>query len=992
MRLLCFTVFCFATAATIASEAEPVGDRMDREFREKIGPFLTTYCLSCHDSDAPEADLDLGGYASAASVARDIRRWELVLERLDSGDMPPEDADPRPADDLRREVVTWVRSVREFEAERTAGDPGAVPARRLSNAEYDNTIRDLTGADIRPTRDFPVDPANEAGFDNSGESLAMSPALLDKYLEAARKVADHVVFTPDGLAFASHPAITETDRDKYAVNRIIAFYKRHRTDFADYFEAAWRFERRAALGRPDSTLEEFAADAHLSPKYLATVHAALTGDPEPAGPIAALQALWRELPAPDAARPDAARPGCEAMRDLVVRLRKKLTPGVDNLTAPGIHDGAQAFVYWKNRQFAANRRRYAGGALELGDVGLPPGTPAARALTAPTDLASAEAYEATFARFCSIFPDAFVLSERARVYLDPEKEKDLTGRLLSAGLHSQMGYFRDDGPLYELVLDEGERRDLDRLWRELDFVTSAPMRQYAGMVWFERTDSRYLRDPEFDFARAEDKDVTSEAKIARLHELYVGKARRTGASDAALAAIEEHFKNISASIRWVERAHVAAEPLHLEALADLAQRAYRRPVTEKERQELQGFYRELRDRDALSHEDAVRDTLVRVLMSPHFCYRLDATLPGDGPVRPLTDYSLASRLSYFLWSSMPDDELLSLAASGTLHEPEMLRGQARRMLKDPRVRGLATEFGANWLDVRRFEEHNAVDRERFPTFDDELRSAMFEEPIRFLIDLAARDGSVFELLEGDHTFVNPPLARNYGMPEPDGGADAWVRIDNASRYGRGGLLPMAVFLTKNAPGLRTSPVKRGYWVARRILDEHIPAPPPQVPELPADETKLGELTLRETLERHRADKACSGCHEKFDSFGLAFEGYGPVGELRTLDLGGKPVDARADFPGDVEGTGFEGLRSYLRDHRREQFVENLCRKLLAYALDRSLLPSDDRTIREMRSKLLAEGHRFGAMIDLIVTSPQFLNKRVAADAYVEADPIEEPIR
>ena len=201
---------------------------------------------------------------------------------------------------------------------------------------------------------------------------------------------------------------------------------------------------------------------------------------------------------------------------------------------------------------------------------------------------------------------------------------------------------------------------------------------------------------------------------------------------------------------------------------------------------------------------------------------------------------------------------------------------------------------------------------------------------------------------------------------------------------------MSVFLTKNAPGLRTSPVKRGYWVARRVLGEHIPAPPPLVPELPADEAKLGDLTLREALERHRADKACAGCHEKFDSLGLAFEGYGPVGELRTLDLGGKPVDARADFPGGAEGDGFEGLRSHLRDRRREEFVENLCRKLLAYALGRSLQPSDDRTVREMRSNLAADRHRFGAMIDVIVTSPQFLNKRVAADAYAEAAPAEEP--
>jgi hypothetical protein len=314
----------------------------------------------------------------------------------------------------------------------------------------------------------------------------------------------------------------------------------------------------------------------------------------------------------------------------------------------------------------------------------------------------------------------------------------------------------------------------------------------------------------------------------------------------------------------------------------------------------------------------------------------------------------------------------------------VLVAQARRMLRDDRVRGLATEFGGNWLDFRRFEEHNSVDRERFKGFNDELRRAMFEEPVRFLVDLAREDRPVLDLLNAGDTFVNPALARHYGMPEPgrDAGAgpDEWVRVDDARRYGRGGLLPMAVFLTKNAPGLRTSPVKRGYWVVRRLLGENIPAPPAQVPELPSDEAKLGDLTLREALAMHRADKSCAGCHERFDAIGLAFEGYGPVGEFRTIDLGGRPVDARATFPGDGgEGTGVEGLRTYLRAHRQGEFVENLCRKLLAYALGRSLLPSDDETLEGMRNRLAADGHRFGGLVEGIVTSPQFLNKRVDGD-------------
>jgi hypothetical protein len=593
----------------------------------------------------------------------------------------------------------------------------------------------------------------------------------------------------------------------------------------------------------------------------------------------------------------------------------------------------------------------------------------------PDDDAGIAAYEATFPRFCATFPDTFYVSERARVYLNPEKEKQNAGRLLSAGFHSMTGYFRDDGPLYELMLDPAAQRELDSLWEEFDFITGAPIRQYTSFVWFERTDSRYMRDPEFDFARAEDKDVTSEAKIAALAEVYLAKARRTGAGAIALGAIEDQFRIISASIRWVERARRAAEPAHVRALQDLAERAYRRPLAAAERDDVAAFYQTLRERDHLGHDEAVRDTLVRVLMSPYFCYRIDGPSEGTG-VRPLSDFALAGRLSYFLWSSMPDAELLERAAAGDLHRPEVLVAQARRMLGDDRVRGLAVEFGGNWLDFRRFEEHNSVDRTRFPSFDDALRRAMFEEPVRFLVDLFRADGSVLELLDADHTFVNPVLARHYGLPEPAGGPDHWARVEGIHPRGRGGLVPMAVFLTKNAPGLRTSPVKRGYWVVRRLLGEDIPAPPAQVPELPSDEAKLGERTLRETLERHRADRSCAGCHERFDSIGLALEGYGPVGELRSVDLGGRLVDTRAAFPRGGEGTGIEGLRSYLRERRQDEFVDNLCRKLLAYALGRTLLASDDPTIEAMQARLAPEGYRFGGLVESIVTSPQFRNKRV----------------
>jgi hypothetical protein len=317
---------------------------------------------------------------------------------------------------------------------------------------------------------------------------------------------------------------------------------------------------------------------------------------------------------------------------------------------------------------------------------------------------------------------------------------------------------------------------------------------------------------------------------------------------------------------------------------------------------------------------------------------------------------------------------LAHADAGDLSKPAVLIAQVRRMLKDNRARGLASEFAGNWLDFRRFENHNAVDRERFPSFTNELREAMFEEPIRFVGNLLRNNGSVLDLLYGNYTFVNPILAKHYGMPAAQGGSDEWIRVDNAQSYDRGGLLAMSVFLTQNAPGLRTSPVKRGYWVARRLLGEVIPPPPPSVPELPRDESK-SDLAVRDLLAKHRENPACASCHARFDTFGLAFEGYGPIGERRTKDLAGRTVDARASFPGGHEGAGLAGLQDYIRSKREKDFVNNLSGKMLVYALNRSPVLSDEPLLEQARTKLAENGYRISALIETIVTSPQFLNRR-----------------
>ena len=695
--------------------------RLEARFATEVRPVLERYCFGCHGSEKPEADFDLSRDATVAAIVKNTRHWNLVRQRLQAEEMPPEDAPRNPRPDERAAVIAWLRELHDYEAQQNAGDPGPVLARRLSNAEFDYTIRDLTGIDMRPTREFPVDPANEAGFDNSGESLTMSPALVKKYLAADWLIADHVVLKPAGFVFAPYPVVTETDRDKYCTQRILDFYQRHPVDLADYFYAAWQYRYREAYGRGDVDLSRVAADAGLSAKYLALIWSVLTEAEADRGPLAALRKMWSELPG--AERADSARPGCERMRDLVVQLRKQLKPNVKKLSVNGISPGSQPFVLWNNRQLASRHRAYSGEVvadfkklaeqLNDKDAGLADLFP----LKKP-DADTEQRLRGALERFCMVFPDTFVVSDRGPYFNPNDAGK---GRPLTAGFHLMQGYFRDDQPLCgaRFCRRPEATGTLMPWWFELDFITLVPMRQYKDFIFFERAEPpRFMFDAEFDFARSEDKDATSEEKMNRLAKVYLTKARAKGANDEAQKAIETYFADMAAQIRGVERARLAAEPSHLEALLTFAERAYRRPLSAAERDDLLAYYHQVHKEEELSHEEALRQTLVSVLMSPHFGYRFDLAEPGTA-ARPLSDYALASRLSYFLWSSMPDAELLAHAAAGDLHKPDEVTAQARRMLRDPKVRGLATEFGGNWLEFRRFEELNSVDRGRFPSFNNE---------------------------------------------------------------------------------------------------------------------------------------------------------------------------------------------------------------------------------------------------------------------------------
>lgn len=1012
MRILGTALFVGIFSASL-SAAQLSDSAIEQQFAQTVKPFVAKYCVACHSGTSPAGGFDLKSYTTVDMVAQDYLRWGTVINRLSSQKMPPQGM-PQPTAEDRQVVIAWIQAMRLNEERKNAGDPGPVLPRRLSNAEYDYTIRDLTGVDMHPAREFPVDPANPAGFENSGESLSMSPTLLKKYLQAARDVADHMVLTPDGVNFAPYPMLVETDREKYTIQRIVNFYLSQPTDYADYFQAAWRYQHRRALGESGATLDTIAAEAKISAKYLKTIWPLLDESSEAqkkeVGPIAKLQAMWRGLPGPGPEAAYEVRWRCIEMRDFVTRIRHDTSMQYAAPVVKGLPPGSQALLDWKLREFAAHHRDSDPNALRDDDVP-PPDHPripkypglhqeaaprwAALMLDAQLDdpdlvvpAAQRARYQASFARFASVFPDAFYVKERGRYYPDDSEDK---GRLLSASYHNVMGYFRDDTALMELILDENGQKELNRLWDEFDLIAD-----YTARTWIQYYDNQsgevQGKGAESGTLRPADKAVTDPEIIFGLRDAYVAKAKANPKNDpVAVQAVQEHFQGVNDELRRMEKMRKDAEPAQLNFVLDFAARAYRRPLTPPERADILAYYRQLRNKDGMMHEQAIRESIVGVLMSPDFCFRLDlsdaapavskVTLKNVSrknspsvPVRPLSPYSLASRLSYFLWSTMPDEELLDHAAAGDLQKHNVLLAQVRRMLKDDRARGFVTEFAGNWLDFRLFENYNSVDRQRFPSFTNNLREAMFEEPVRFLDDVIANDHSLLDLLYGNYTFVNPVLAKHYGMPEVAGDNNTWVRVDDANRYQRGGLLGMSVFMTENSPGLRTSPVKRGYWVVKRVLGETIPPPPPVVPELPSDESK-SDLPIRDALAAHRKNPACAGCHQRFDVFGLAFEGYGPVGEARSHDLAGRPVETKTELPGGVEANGLSGVEDYIREHRQKDFVDNFTRKLLTFALSRSLMLSDEPLVEHMETKLPQNGYRFSTLVEAIVTSPQFRDRR-----------------
>ena len=407
-----------------------------------------------------------------------------------------------------------------------------------------------------------------------------------------------------------------------------------------------------------------------------------------------------------------------------------------------------------------------------------------------------------------------------------------------------------------------------------------------------------------------------------------------------------------------------------EIFSTLARRAYRRPVTERDLAVLLDFYAQGRADGGF--EAGVELGLRRLLASPEFLFRVERDPADAAPGTPyrVPDVELASRLSFFLWSSIPDDELLDLAAAGTLHRPEVLEAQTRRMLGDPRAEALVENFAGQWLYLRNVRALTP-DEDRFPDFGEALRRSFQRETELFFGSVLREDRSVLDFLTADYTFVNERLARHYGLPNVYGSHFRRVTLPGASRRG---LLGQGSILAATAYPTRTSPVLRGKWVLENLLGTPPPLPPPDVPSLEETTGDGAALSMREAMEQHRANPVCASCHRLMDPPGFALEQFDAVGRYRTRNEANTPIDASGVLP---DGTAFEGAAG-LRDAllgRPDLFVTTLTEKLLIYALGRGVEHHDAPAIRAITREAAADGHRFSSLILGVIKSPPFQMRR-----------------
>ncbi len=1039
----------------------------------RAAALFESHCFDCHSDDLAEARINLQQMTEQPEFGRGFRNWDKVVRVLREGIMPPPDR-PQPQASERREVAAAIENSLAAYVEQHAGDPGAVPLRRLTNAEYAYTIHDLTGLRLDVSRGLAGDAVGGEGFTNVGSAQFMQDSTLERYLEAAREVADHAVIGAGPLSFYEDSG--ETGRELAAITRIKNLYRMHgfRTAAGEGAEpfgldlypralfVAWRYSHRDALGEPASSLPQLAQREGLNERFTEHIWNTLHTR-SPAFPLSFVIERWRSLPQPEDASLADVRAACDALGRELRAWQSTLAASAGDeeeasvLTAGKVQVTSEhsfradvnwpdeateaefelsvttasnvnakgAYVIWRNARLRfrhddnrrsgyeplishlseATRNRLVFGRHPAGvrigerdfviggeqtvsiELVVPQGTVSAQlfvdveldvkqgadrivrcriadgavegetaaevgdssTLLANPQSPAVKAWTKGVVQFASLLPE---VSHREPAPSDrdpiPAPFDNTYNNAERNHFHVFIKYHRDDEFLVKHLIDDSTGRALDEAWTDL--LTSSD---------YHNCNLRFVSQ-KFGLG-LDDKSIVAldSAEIGRLPDEARGYVQKLcDERDAMQYALQ------------------AAEPTHVGNALRLAERAWRRPLAQTEQQRLRAFYAALREK-GLGHSQAIRALLTRIFLAPAFLYRIEPTAgegAAIGDIVPHSNWELANRLSYFLWSSVPDEPLRQAAAAGKLHEPEVLAAQVRRMLRDPKARRFAAEFFGQWLGFYRFDDFQGIDTDRFREFQPELRAAMYDEAVSFFEYLIREDRPISETLFADYTFANARLARHYGLDADHMPAGQTVRVTNVSPHHRGGLLGMAAIHAVTSAPLRTSAVKRGDWVLRRLVGTPVPPPPADAGSIAADDTQTDGATIRQLLEKHRDNAACYNCHSRFDALGFALENYDPIGRWREAYRDGQPVESYGKLHDGTELKGFSGLRQYLRQ-KQPEFHRTLVVKLLGYALGRVELASD----RVLVDKILAQleqDERFSEVVVAIANSRQFRFRRV----------------
>ncbi|MBI2423549.1 MAG: DUF1592 domain-containing protein [Candidatus Hydrogenedentes bacterium] len=455
-----------------------------------------------------------------------------------------------------------------------------------------------------------------------------------------------------------------------------------------------------------------------------------------------------------------------------------------------------------------------------------------------------------------------------------------------------------------------------------------------------------------------------------VEEAFSGKPEKNRASKRPASGLQQDKPDRAARalrIPTAPRRGASEQDAAAQAIAAFAERAWRRPLDAEELPRLVALFEKARD-EGKRFEDALKFVFKAVLVSPHFIFLAEPEPEAIGEYE-LGGYPLASRISYFLWGSLPDEELRERAASGALNNPDELRYQVQRMLRDPRSEALGEIFATQWLGIVQLGETTKPDKNEFPEFDAVLAQDMRREAVLYFHRIVSEDRSLLELIDAKYTYVNERLAAIYGIPDVTGEELRLAEFDDPNR---GGVMGMAAVLTATSHPLRTSPVLRGKWVLEQILGDRVPPPPPNVPSLGEEDRHPEGLSMRQRMEAHRENPECASCHARMDPIGFGLENFDPIGRWRT-EQAGHPIDATGELPSGERFDGPQALKTILMN-RKDEFARNLTRKMLGYALGRSLTNYDNCVIDDCMKALQESNYAPSALFTEIVLSYPFRHR------------------